>query len=161
MRATAWADETASNDSACPRRNSRMRGRRYAAGITGVRRCYAMAVVNASHRADARRVAIMMATMTQAIMRTSDAAPVAMVESPFETIVMAKRMASVMRMPEDARSGSCERANRKARRKVTSMRSLSRNASDGSASNCGDHLEQVTRLRIAMQGARHFADSLG
>ena len=90
----------ASDDLTCAMNGSAMRCRcNSSADATHVRTCDAMTVVNASYCPDARRVAITPPAVAHAIVRMSDSAPVAMVESPFETIVVAKRMASVMRMP--------------------------------------------------------------
>jgi hypothetical protein len=73
----------------------------------------------------------------------------------------AQRVPAVVRVTEYALSLLGERANGGAWRHAAPVCSLPGNAADGTAGDRRYGLQQMPRLRIAMQHLRDFPDSLG
>jgi hypothetical protein len=166
MRSAAGADATPADDPAASMRDASVGDWRYAsADVTYVRTGDSMAIVHsASHGSDSRpmpvQAAAVMAMVMMAVM-TKHTRPEAMVELPLETMMMAQGVPAVMGMSEHAGRGPRKGSNREARSHAPAVRGLPGDAADRPARDGGNDFEQVARLRIAMQGARDFADAPG
>jgi len=83
------------------------------------------------------------------------------VELVLQTAVMPQRVLALTRMGQNLSRMFRQGSNRGVRRDVASVRGLTRHTAHRAACNRRHNLQQVPRLWIAMQRARHRANLLG
>jgi hypothetical protein len=97
----------------------------------------------------------------QTMMRTSVSAAEAVMETPLQVMMTAQRVVPMMRMAQNVTRALRQRTHGDPRCNVPAVRCLAGDAAHSATGNGGNHFEQMPRLRIAMQGASHLANSLG